>query len=156
MQNYSRISQIFRNVHCALEKCVLFDSFVLIHRSEPFVSHDFVVGGITSSILNDVKLREDLFFQMVTSVSNHKYTLTNQIKAQTHRPRFPPNIWFCPKRRQTPWRSTSLMPRRAFPHAAFVFKVLNLAHHFYKSLIWQWCRSSSLLRMKKIFFPCQK
>lgn len=24
------------------------------------------------------------------------------------------------------------MPRHAFPHAAFMFKVLNLAHHFYK------------------------
>lgn len=70
MHSYSRISQIFRDIHCAFEKGVLFDSFILIHRSESFVSDNFIVSGITSSIFNDIKLREKFFFQMLTSVGN--------------------------------------------------------------------------------------
>jgi len=84
MQSYSRISQIFRNIHCALEKGVLFDSFILIHRPESLIRDNFIVSGITSSIFNDIKLWK-IFFKIVTSVRNNKDIATSLTSPRKHK-----------------------------------------------------------------------
>lgn len=52
-----RFSQVFWNFHHAFEEGIFCHRLVLIDRSEPLKRHYFIVGSITSSIFNNVKLK---------------------------------------------------------------------------------------------------
>lgn len=61
--DYSRFSQVLRNIHCALKEGIFFDSFILIDRPKSFKCDYFIVSGITSSIFNDIKLKDKILLK---------------------------------------------------------------------------------------------